>query len=493
MTAADRTGLPHLPRQATLESVYLYSMRYTVADRPSRSEDAVRIADGHGARAPRGTCYRLRHWISDARRGRRPTKLLQDVRVKFGGNPRRAMDIIHDKAPRETVGRSTVARFRMQFQAAAFAALEILSGKEVDRVYCDYQDDFVVRRSVAGSVEYHFFQVKTKGKANQQWDVGEVFALKKTGALDSDEKLKAIRDSIAGKLFVHTVEFGDQCRQVTVLSNVHFNDDVHEVIADLSAGTSSKKYIRQLIEKFADIVSPGTPLSPEQIDAARKKLSLLPNVQYIGDTLEAFGVAAHNAIWKHSEIELHQHEVERIARSLVTLVEEKSCSPISGLSKGEIDLATGVGLGDLLEVLSISTQVYETLLKGGDPAAIKTASIIQRKLKDAGATESMIEAASRAKVSWDVWVRSARHTFPDFTFNVLLDEVDNKCKTWLLSGGALADLEDFVQEVLGSPVAKRSARVKVVVASFMQPTAEFCSMRGAPRRRIRARGSRSRL
>ena len=96
------------------------------------------------------------------------------------------MDSIHEKAPRETVGRNTVVRFRMQFQAAAYAALEILGGKEVDRVYCDYHDDFVVRRTVAGAVEYHFFQVKTKGRANQQWDVDEVFALKKKGELDTD-------------------------------------------------------------------------------------------------------------------------------------------------------------------------------------------------------------------------------------------------------------------------------------------------------------------
>lgn len=381
--------------------------------------------------------------------------LLQKKRAKYGEQKKKSMDTIHDKAPRETVGRTTVTRFRMQFQAAAYAALEILSGKEVDRVYCDYHDDFVVRRTVAGVVEYHFFQVKTKGKANQQWDAAAIFALKKQGSLDTVEKLEAVRNSIAGKLFVHTVEFGGQCREVTVLSNVHFADDVHEVVTDLSAGSSSKKYIRQFIEKFADIVSPGKPMSTEEVEAARKKLSLRANVQYIGDTLDAFAIAAHNAIWRHSEIELHQHEVERIANSLVALVEEKSCAPIDSLSKSDIDMAASVGLEDLLKVLSISTQVYRTLMDGGDPAAIKAASILQRKLKEIGATDSMIEAASRAKVSWDVWVRSARHGSPDFTFNVLLEEIDSKCKAWLLAGGAFADLEIFIQGILNSNIGKQ--------------------------------------
>jgi hypothetical protein len=395
-------------------------------------------------------------------------ELMQNIQEKSGGFKTEPMDIIRDKVPREIVGRNTISRFRMQFQAAAYAALEILSGKEVDRVYCDYHDDFVVRRTVSGGVEYHFFQVKTKGKANQQWDVDEVFALKKKGALDTAEKLDAIRNSIAGKLFLHTIEFGDQCREVTVLSNVHFKDEVHDVVADLSAGTSSKKYIRQLIEKFAEIVSPDSQLSDSQVEAARRKLSLLANVQHISDTLEAFGIAAHNAIWRHSEIELRQDEVERIARSLVTLVEEKSCAPISGLSKVDIDLATGVGLEDLLKVLSISTQVYQTLLQGGDPAAIKAASVLQRTLKEVGATESMIEAASRAKVSWDVWVRTARHTFPDLTFNILLEEIDKACKAWLLGGGALADLEDFSQKVLDSAIGQKisSLSIDLVFGAF---------------------------
>lgn len=365
------------------------------------------------------------------------------------------MGTIHDYAPRETAGRDTVTRFRMQFQAAAYAALEILSSKEVDRVYCDYHDDFVVRRIVNGAVEYHFFQVKTKGKTNQQWDISEVFSLKKRGSLSSNEAHEEIRKSIAGKLFLHTVEFGRDCREVTILSNVHFNDDVYEVIADLAAGSSRKKYISQFIEKFADIVSPGKSMSSFEVETARKKLSLLANVQYIGETLEAFTIAAHNAILKHSEIDLQKHEVEQIANDLVTLIEKKSCAPISELSKSGIDLVTSVGLEDLLKVLSISTQVYQTLIDGGDPLAIKAASILQRKLKEVGATESMIEAASRAKVAWDVWVRKARHVSPDFTFNVLLEEIDRKCKDWLLAGGALAELEKFIQDILNSDIGKK--------------------------------------
>jgi hypothetical protein len=366
------------------------------------------------------------------------------------------VDLIHDIPPRETVGRDTTNRFRMQFQAAAFAALEILSGKEVDRVYCDYHDDFVVRRTVKGASEYHFFQVKTKGRANQQWKVDEIFSLKKTGPLDTEEKLIAIRDSIAGKLFVHTIAFGDQCREVTVLSNVHFQDDVLEVQDHLRAGKSTRKYINQFIEKFGEIFLNGVQLSKSDLDLARAKLSFL-QAPYIGETLERFTDAARTAIWQHSEIDLQKHEIDELASSLVALVESKSCAQINGLIGDKIDLVTGIGIDDILSVLSISTAVYKNLLDGDDPSAIKAASILQRQLKDAGASDSMIEAASRAKVSWDVWLRTARHTFPEFELELLLSDIDSKCKSWVLSGSALGNLRTMIAEVEESDLIKKFA------------------------------------
>jgi len=364
------------------------------------------------------------------------------------------MNQIHEIKPRETVGRDTTNRFRMQFQAAAFAALEILNGQEVDRIYCDYHDDFVVRRTVSGIVEYHFFQVKTKGRLNQQWKLDEVFALKKRDKLDDQPSLDAINKSIAGRLFLHAIEFGDSCREVTLLSNVHFHDDVYEVEQHLKAGSSNRQHITQLIEKFADIFSPSKPLSEAQIEAARSKLTLT-QASYLGDTLEPFADAARNAIWKFSEIDLHKHEVDEIASSLIGLVEKKSCSPISELAKDQLDNATSISLDDLLKVLSISTVVYENLLKGDDPSVIKAASILQRQLKTAGAPDKMIELASRAKVNWDVWLRTARHTFPEFDLELLLADIDDRCKLWILSGCKLADLQEVMANFLDSDLAKK--------------------------------------
>lgn len=54
--------------------------------------------------------------------------------------------MLSTKKPREQSGRDSFGRFRAQCRSAAIAALSILEDKEIDRVYCDLHDDFVVRK-----------------------------------------------------------------------------------------------------------------------------------------------------------------------------------------------------------------------------------------------------------------------------------------------------------------------------------------------------------
>lgn len=84
---------------------------------------------------------------------------------------------LHEIEPRENNGRDTIARFRAQFRAASIACLSILNGKDTDRVYCDYHDDFVVRKKSADNFTYDFYQVKTKAKRNYQWSSFRIFLL----------------------------------------------------------------------------------------------------------------------------------------------------------------------------------------------------------------------------------------------------------------------------------------------------------------------------
>lgn len=169
--------------------------------------------------------------------------------------------LIHQITPTETVGRDTIARYQIQFCAAAFECLEILTGKTIDRVYCDYHDDFVSREIQSGVTTYRFYQVKTKAQRNFQWGKLQLFGLTKKQKPVA-EKIAA---SFAGKLMLHTIRFENACAKVVFLTNVHFDDELEAAAAALEAGDFTNGILKAVVETFND-----THLCNLRLDPNRK-------------------------------------------------------------------------------------------------------------------------------------------------------------------------------------------------------------------------------
>ena len=369
------------------------------------------------------------------------------------GHGRSSMKPIEVVAPTEDVGRDTISRFDMQFQAAAYAALEILEGNGIDCVYCDYHDDFVVRRQHSGITSYHFFQVKTKKKLNDQWTLAEIFAYKKRGQKSDATSLAKIRTSFAGKLLIHGIVFDTTCAEVTLLSNVYFNDEVIATVDELRGKTPNCNAAKFLADNFSAIFTLSSTIETSKVADLLSKLSLRPAVNYIGLDSEVFANATRAAIFKYSEIDLDFYETKELANGLVDLVYRKSKTPLTGVGPGEIASHVGVGLDDLLEVLSISRSAYDALLNGVEGKALKAASVIQRWLKNAGATDAMVEFASQQKVNWDIWHRTARHIYAAFDLALLLDRLDKLFDRWTKSGSDFQSLHALLVEFSSDPFA----------------------------------------
>lgn len=357
------------------------------------------------------------------------------------------MERIESVEPAEASGRDTIARFDMQFQAAAYAALEILDGNGIDCVYCDFHDDFVVRRQIEGRTKYHFFQVKTKKRLNQQWNLQDIFAISSRKQIIEGESLKKIKTSFAGKLLLHAIVFDDACSEVTLLSNVHFDDGVVTVVDELRGRTPKAKATKFLGDNFSAIFEIEPPVDTATAASVLGKLSLRPAVSYIDTDREAFAGAARTAIYKFSEIDLTFDETAQLANGLVDLVYRKSRTPLEGVEPSDIETLSGVCLDDLLEVLSISRAAYEALLKGVEPKALKAASVIQRWLKQAGADDLMIEFASQQKVKWDIWLRSARHIYSPMDLAVLLGVIDKLHDDWTKGGADFPFLDKLIRKL----------------------------------------------
>lgn len=345
----------------------------------------------------------------------------------MGGSSDESRPQLHEVTPRELTGRDVIARFQAQFRAAALACLQVLEGKDLDRIYCDYQDDFVARESSGGAKNYHFFQVKTKKSKKHQWTRLELFGLiKRFPKVEVDcyapggpapkpatvEQLTKLKESFVGKLLDHTARFEDSCKSVTFLTNVYLSDEVEEIGAAISSGNIGERTVRFLADHYVATLGITTSLPMGQVHARIGKLALSAGHDYLDPHHQDFESKAVKAVWEYSEIDLTHTEGVELVEKLLALVQKKSCKTlISDLTAADLDTAAGIGVEDLLDLLPISRGAYQQFLTQGDASALKNASILQRKLGQAGASAEVIEAASRWKVAWDNWFRTNRHTY----------------------------------------------------------------------------------
>jgi hypothetical protein len=334
-----------------------------------------------------------------------------------------------DNPPSEQVGRDTFERYKEQAKAACLASLEILEQGEVNKVYCEWQDDYVVRKSKAGKHSYSFYQVKTNKQKSKQWSVNELFGFyHKTKEPDIP---KSLRDSFVGKLLKHTVTFEDACESVVFLTNKSIGKaptKISEAITnDDGKNSSYKKVLENFLSAF-DLDEQTNSL--DSIKEKLKKLSLKEEQHYLDSRNENFEPLAHKYIYKYSEIELTYIEATEIIHSLLRVVESKSSGKLdnSDINPKNINARTAIELPELLNELSISKKAYDALLKGGDKKAIKTASTLNRILKKAGFKDSLVEQAAIYKSKWDTWYRIIRHTDHSCELEFLTDMIADEMK-----------------------------------------------------------------
>jgi hypothetical protein len=342
---------------------------------------------------------------------------------------------LHEIKPREQAGRDTLSRYKAQTRAAAIAALAILEASDVDRIYCDYHDDFVIRTISGSGFRYKFVQVKTKKKQNANWTINEIFGLKTTIKNQGKQSSDAIRDSFAGRLLSHTVNFISTCEEVVFLTNINFDDRVEELCLDIQSSKFVDPYAIELAKRFNACFPSSTSLTQPEVYALLGKLTFEADVEHVKEKEESFFPIAGQKIFDYSEIDLSRSETKRIIMDILALVERKSSGEITDFSEANIDHRASIGISDLLEILAISTDAYEFLRDGGDEKAVKTASVLQRVMESAGAGRAEIELCARCKTEWDVWLRANRKPINEINIIALTSEIEDVFTAMVTTSG----------------------------------------------------------
>jgi transcriptional regulator with XRE-family HTH domain len=358
---------------------------------------------------------------------------------------------LETKKPREQAGRDSFARYRAQVRSAAIASLSILENKNIDRVYCDLHDDFVVRSKDQNGIGYLFYQVKTKGKSNHNWTLNEIFGLKEKIKDQSKQSTDKIKDSYIGKLLLHTVVFDGYCNAVVFQTNIHNSDQIASIISDVENGTFENKFVQVLVDRFCECYPEeiSEQLSIDDIKHRISKLKFETDVQYLKDGDDNFEPVAKEKIFRFSEVDLGHLETKEILNKLLELVSKKSSGKIVDWNKKAIEEQAGISIEDLLSVLSISKDAYYALLNGGDNKAIKSASIIQRMLESTGASPDVVKYCSDCKTQWDGWYRQNRHVLPEIDLQSILGRVRSMIKDERMQAGSLciADLRNPIKQL----------------------------------------------
>jgi len=214
------------------------------------------------------------------------------------------MEVLETKLPREQAGRDSFSRYRAQVRSAAVAALSILEGKEVDRVYCDLHDDFVIRKKDVNGHSYLFYQVKTHGKQNYNWTIGDLLNLNTRIKDQSKHSTDRLKNSFLGKLLLHTVVFDESCNCVVFQTNINNHDDVEEMLVDISSGQFNNKYAKLLIDRFNECFD--KRYSDTEIKGRLSKLSYETDIQYLKENDDSFEAYAREMVFKYSEIDIQR-------------------------------------------------------------------------------------------------------------------------------------------------------------------------------------------
>lgn len=328
---------------------------------------------------------------------------------------------LHELATREQSGRDTINRFRAQFRAAMLESLALLENKEIERIYCDFHEDYVVKYVVGSKAQYRFVQVKTKSQLNYRYTILDVFGLKKKPKNNPKHELP---DSFAGKLLLYIENFGDSCRSIEIRTNVNFDDEVESIISEIEKKVTLGKNTSALIAETQSMVGSLFGKDPKDVLEFLSRLKIEPRHNILGEDDDLFVSLASYQIFRYSEINLTPDEVRKIIVQLLSRIEAKSSGVLKAdILEEELNKLASICIDDVLDTLSITKSTYEMLLSGGDEKALKSASILQRMLLRSGFSENTVDTFAGYKCQWENWHRIHRHELPDFLMTIATEMI----------------------------------------------------------------------
>jgi hypothetical protein len=304
-----------------------------------------------------------------------------------------------------------------------------------------------VRRHEAGTNVYVFHQVKAKDKQNHLWSFLEIFGVSSHKSFKGD-----CRVGFAWNMLEHHLSFGEQCKEVFIVTNVSFDDKVADFLKDVASvdkldelkPASANQF--GLIAKFYGQAK--AALTPERLFTFFKKFQVRSLAGALDDSENSDASIILQRVFEFSEVSLDMRQAKKIAKGLVDLVRVKSITKIApGMSVAELEAKTSVGLDDILPLFSITPSAYALLRAAKSDRAFLQASILQRLLASMEYSDSLISKACEFKIDWDAWYITMRHTPAQADILFMLHRCEQLSKRNLIDAKGADALENGIAKI----------------------------------------------
>lgn len=331
---------------------------------------------------------------------------------------------LHEILPREQVGPATGERYEFQYHQAAADALLVLDEGKVVCVYFEWHDDYVIE--AAGTVDYHFHQVKTRGLQRGPWKLTEFFGHRRpakaakppaNAGKSKSESSKSNPDdgegSICTRMLDHLFKFEERCAAFVFVTDAGIHPDfqgfLDGVLAAGDVGALAEEHQKTLAAIAKGLAKVDARVTMARLFQFLKHFSVRPPVGKLDD-LRGCKTLIAGRIRELSEVDLRISEAEKIGAELVSIVRSKSHT-VLGQTPDEVTVLRqkkGLVLDEVLRVLSLSPAGYRALNEVGRPAVVAL-SRLHRLCRESKIDEALIPDLCNLKSSWDAWWVEQRH------------------------------------------------------------------------------------
>lgn len=366
--------------------------------------------------------------------------------------------------PRERAGAQTGRKYEYQFERTARAALDLLTdGPKHVCVYCDWHDDYVIEIGDPPT-RYVFHQVKGRKSSQGPWTFSEFFGVlkKKTKSAakkktkSASKKAPAVKaEAIVPLMLLHYKNFSDNCAGLSFVTNAGLDPGLFGFLETIGSAKSEAALPEEVQIAFQHIARAYTASDPKLAPSAAELFAWLRGLKVHTDQgqledTDAALLELADVVVDYSEIDLLQRQAKQIAREIVNRVRVKVAHSTTVVPTSDEQLRhdKGIGIAELLGVLSLSAQAYEELKAGAGRDIVKTLSRLQRFCVKHGMKDSLVPICD-FKARWDIWRTIERHFLKSADYVLLERKAHELLKAGLTMDRLVAEAKDIAKQFAG--------------------------------------------